>query len=143
HYKTGPLYTPPSMVTDDNWGTLAVPESQGGANWPGGSVDPVNNLFYVYSKSNVQAFGVQLNADGELTSAFGGIARGNNDNIGGAFGGRADPGGRAGNGGPVAEDTKDGLDDPIVQRLLTVGGMPILRPPWGRITALNLNDGTK
>jgi quinoprotein glucose dehydrogenase len=142
-YKLGPIFTPPSMVTDDSWGTLAVPESQGGANWPGGAIDPDNNMFYVYSKTNVQVFGLQLNSEGKLTSAFGGVGRGNNDNIGGAFGGRADPGGRYGNGGPVPEGTKDGLDDPIAKGILTIGGMPLIKPPWGRITALDLNKGTK
>jgi len=143
HYKQGPLYTPPSLVTDDSWGTLMVPESQGGANWPGGSVDPVNDLFYVYTKANVQVAAVQVNSEGNLVSAFGGVGRGNNDNIGGAFGGRADPNGRAGNGGPVPEGTKDGLDDPIAKGVLTIGGMPILKGPWGRITALDLKSGTK
>ncbi|WP_443970051.1 outer membrane protein assembly factor BamB family protein [Sphingobium sp. CR28] len=143
HYKLGPIYTPPSMVSDTNWGTLAVPESQGGANWPGGSVDPVNSLFYIYSKANTQVFGVQVGASGQLTSAFGGVGRGNNDNMGGAFGGAANPGGRAGNGGPVPPGTKDGLNDPITKGMLTIGGMSLLKPPWGRITALDLKTGTK
>jgi len=143
HYKLGPIYTPPSIVTDTSWGTLAVPESQGGANWPGGSVDPTNGLFYIYSKANCQVFGVQVGSDGKLAAAFGGLGRGNNDNIGGAFGGSANPGGRAGNGGPVPPGTKDGLNDPITKGLLTIGGMSLVKPPWGRITALDLKTGTK
>ncbi|MGI4877997.1 MAG: PQQ-binding-like beta-propeller repeat protein [Janthinobacterium lividum] len=143
HYKLSQVYTPPSMITDKSWGTLAVPESQGGANWPGGSVDPVNGLFYIYTKSNTQVFGVQVNSSGKLVSAFGGVGRGCNDNNGGAFGGSANPGGRVGNGGPVAPGTKDGLNDPIVKAMLTVGGMSLLKPPWGRITALDLKTGTK
>jgi len=143
HYKLGPLYTPPSMMNDQNWGTLAVPESQGGANWPGGSIDPVNSLFYIYTKANTQVFGVQVNSQGKLTGGFGGVGRGNNDNMGGSFGGAANPGGRAGNGGPVPPGTKDGLADPITRGMLTVGGMSLLKPPWGRITALDLKTGKK
>lgn len=143
NYKMSTIYTPPSLVTDKNWGTLSVPESQGGANWPGGSVDPDNSLFYIYTKSNTQAFGVQVNADGKLVSGFGGVGRGNNDNMGGAFGGAANPNGRAGNGGPVPANTKDGLNDPITRGMLTIGGMSLLKPPWGRITALDLKTGKK
>ena len=143
HYKQSGTYTPPSMVNDDNWGTITVPESQGGANWPGGSVDPENCLFYIYSKANPQVFGVEVNASGQLVSARGGYGRGVNDNMGGSFGGSADPNPRVGNGGPITADVKDGLDDPITRGVLSIAGLPILRPPWGRITALDLNDGTK
>ena len=63
--------------------------------------------------------------------------------MGGAFGGTANPGGRAGNGGPVPAGTKDGLNDPITRGMLTIDGMSLLKPPWGRITALDLKTGTK
>ncbi len=85
HYKLGPIYTPPSIVTDASWGTLAVRNRRAGTNWPGGSVDLTNGLFYIYSKANTQVFGVQVSSDGKLAAAFGGLGRGNNDNIGGAF----------------------------------------------------------
>lgn len=142
-YKLSGTYTPPSLITDESWGTLNVPESQGGANWPGGSVDPVNNLFYVYSKNNPQVFGVQVNASGQLVSGFGGYGRGSNDNIGAAFGGSPNPNPRVGNAGPVPPGTKDGLEDEIVKGILTIGGMSMLKPPWGQITAIDLNTGTK
>ena len=39
----GPLYTPPSVIDlddpDGTLGTLVLPGSLGGANWPGASVD--------------------------------------------------------------------------------------------------------
>ena len=142
-YKPSGVYTPPSLMTDESWGTLNVPESQGGANWPGGSVDPVNSLFYIYSKANPQVFGVQVNSEGQLGSGRGGYGRGSNDNIGAGFGGSANPNPRAGNAGPVPPGTKDGLDDPITTGLLTINGMSMLKPPWGRITALDLKTGTK
>ena len=142
HYKMGPLYSPPSMVTPDgNWGTLQTPENQGGANWPGGSADPETGVFYIYSKSTPQIYGNMLNADGRIVGA-GGTGRGTNDNMGGSFGGSADPGGRSGLGGPNDPSVKDGLNDPITRGMLTIGGMSILKPPYGRITALDLNQGT-
>ena len=142
HYKLGNNYTPPSVVTDTFWGTLALPENQGGANWPGGSLDPVNDLFYIYSKQNPQAFGVTVGSDGRLRGA-GAIGRGTNDNAGGAFGGSASPSKRSGYAGPVLPGTKDGLNDPITKGMLTIGGMSLLKPPWGQITALDLKTGTK
>jgi quinoprotein glucose dehydrogenase len=144
HYKHGPVFTPPSRVSETNWGTIVVPDSQGGANWPGGSADPENGLFYIYTKTNTQVFGVSVGPDGRLGfGGAGGPGRGNSDNIGAAFGGTANPGGRYGNGGPVPEGTKDGLNDPITRGLMTINGIPVLKPPWGRITALDLKTGTK
>jgi len=142
HYKLGNNYTPPSVVTDTMWGTLTLPENQGGANWPGGSVDPVNDFFYIYSKQNPQAFGVQVGSDGRLVTS-GAIGRATNDNMGGAFGGSASPNKRSGYAGPVLPGTKDGLNDPITKGMLTIGGMPLIKPPWGQITAIDLKTGTK
>ena len=130
HYHIGPTtYTPPTVrkVEDGRFGTLNLPESQGGANWPGGSYDPETGIYYVFSKSNPAP-----------------TSQGDNDNMGGGFGGAANPGGHAGFiGGPVAEGTKDGLNDPITPGLLTINGMSILKPPYGRITAMDLKNGTQ
>ncbi len=149
HYNLGPIYSAPTLVTDTNWGTLQTPENQGGANWPGGSYDPENGIFYIYSKSTPQSYGIRLTADGSPVAA-GGTGRGTNDNGGGAFGGSANiagatnPGGRAGGlGGPPLPNTRDGLNDPAVPNQLTIGGMSILKPPYGRITAIDLKTGTK
>jgi quinoprotein glucose dehydrogenase len=143
HYHLGPIYTPPTMVTDTSWGTLTTPENQGGANWPGGSCDPENGVFYIYSKSTPQLYGFRQTPSGDVVTA-GGTGQGNNDNMGGAFGGAANPNGRAGMlGGPVRPGTKDGLNDPVYPGQLTIGGMSILKPPYGRITAIDLKTGTK
>jgi quinoprotein glucose dehydrogenase len=142
-YKMGPLYTPPMLVKENGtWGTLTTPESQGGANWPGGAIDPDTGVFYVFSKSTPQLYGFIQKEDGTITNA-GGTGRGTNDNMGGGFGGTADPGGRSGLAGPVPPGTKDGINDPIVRGVTTINGMSILKPPYGRITALDLRKGTK
>jgi quinoprotein glucose dehydrogenase len=143
HYHLGPLYTPPTVITETNWGTLTTPENQGGANWPGGSCDPENKFFYVYSKTNSQLLGANVAADGKVNIA-GGVGRGSNDNMGGAFGGSANPGGRPGLlGGPVPAGVKDGLNDPITRGVFSINGMSIIKPPWGRITAFDLKTGSK
>jgi quinoprotein glucose dehydrogenase len=36
---------------------------------------------------------------------------------------------------------KDGLNDPIVPGLVSVAGLPLFKPPYGRITAIDLTKG--
>jgi quinoprotein glucose dehydrogenase len=45
-FRTGPLYTPPSLA-----GTLTRPGTTGGANWGGAAVDPETGRLYVPSRS--------------------------------------------------------------------------------------------
>ena len=149
HYHLGPIYTPPIVVDAEHWGTLTTPENQGGSNWPGGSMDPENGVFYIFSKSTPQLYGIRVGADGNV-SPGGGTGRGTNDNGGGGFGGSANiagaanPGGRAGGlGGPPVPNVKDGINDPVFAGQLTLNGMSILKPPYGRITAIDLKTGTK
>ena len=130
HYKLGPLYTPPSMVTATNWGTLQFPESQGGANWPGGAYDPATGIFYIYSKTTPHLYGQDLDRNGKVITAQG-TGRGSNDN------------GHGGQAGPPLGSVKDGINDPITRGVLTINGMSIGKPPWGRITAIDLKNGTQ
>ncbi len=129
-YKMGPIFTPPSMVTDTNWGTLLMPESQGGANWPGGSYDPETGMYYIFSKTTPHMYGEVLGENGRITTSQG-TGRGSND------------GGHGGQGGPPLTPVKDGLDDPITRGVLTIGGITIGKPPWGRITAIDLKAGSQ
>ena len=43
-YTLGPLYTPPTLVSEGNGGTLVLPGSVGGANWQGAVADPETGL---------------------------------------------------------------------------------------------------
>ena len=57
-YRLGPLYTPPSVAdANGTLGTLVIPSFRGGANWPGGSLDPETGIVYIYSKTNVTSVG--------------------------------------------------------------------------------------
>lgn len=49
-YKMGPLFTPP-IVKDKNGkiATLMMPNTRGGANWPGGAIDVETGIVYVAS----------------------------------------------------------------------------------------------
>ena len=103
--RIGPLYTPPSLVVEGGTqGTLMVPGSLGGVNWPGGALDPETGYLYVQSATapNVLALrSVPEVSEMDYIRAGGLRLRGG--------------------GGPQ--------------------GLPLFKPPWGRITAIDLNAG--
>ena len=108
-FQMGPLYTPP--VLSDAGGplaTLMVPSDHGGANWPGGALDPETNRLFVHSHSAVFAAGIVPAESGASDVGYvSGIAR--------------TPGaGRA---------------------TITVQGLPLIKPPYDRITAYDMNSG--
>ncbi|MXX55173.1 MAG: pyrroloquinoline quinone-dependent dehydrogenase [Gemmatimonadetes bacterium] len=103
HY--GPLYEPPTVpVEGGTQGTLMVPGSLGGANWPGGALDPESGYLYVQSATGPSV--ISLINEPEVSDM---------DYIRGG-GLRLRQGG-----GPQ--------------------GLPLFKPPWGRITAIDLNEG--
>ncbi len=53
-YNIGPLFTPPIVAKPNGpLGTLMLPADVGGANWPGGSLDPETNRLYIHSHTAV------------------------------------------------------------------------------------------
>jgi quinoprotein glucose dehydrogenase len=123
-YRMGPLFSPPSVSTlDGTLGTLVSPGSLGGANWPGGSVDPETHKLYVFSQSVIQPDGLvkpdpsrsDMNYIVGTATAQAAAARG--------AGGRGAGGG--GEGGPA----------------FNIHGLPVVKPPYGRITAIDLDKG--
>src|SRR6185369_8794783 len=49
-YKIGPIFTPPVVSSlNGPLATLQLPSDVGGANWPGGSMDPESNYLYIHS----------------------------------------------------------------------------------------------
>src|SRR6187200_2289809 len=53
-YKIGPIFTPPvASSLDGPLATLQLPADVGGANWPGGSMDPESNYLYIHSHTAV------------------------------------------------------------------------------------------
>ena len=117
-YKIGPIFTP---IVVSRWEgpftTLMLPNATGGANWPGGSYDPETKRLFVYSKTDPSSHGLipgdQANPKSDM-AWVGGRARNP----------EAAPG--AGAGAPVP---------------LRIQGLPLIKPPYGRITAIDLNQG--
>ncbi len=150
-YKIGPLFTPPSVSTlDGTIATLALPGALGGANWPGGAFDPELHNVYVFSQTAPAVLGLVPPTNGRSDmnyvqgSAAAGIRRtpgaGSTEPPGA---GAADGGGRgrgAGRGAPGGGAPGGGSGEgggPGIQ----VQGLPLLKPPYGRITAINLDKG--
>ncbi len=117
NYVTGPIYTPPSLFKrDGTWGTLASHRT-GGCAWPGGAYDPETFTAYIYTKNEIDLATIQHNTD-PAKSDFEWIMS------------SALPKGDA----PLVRDGfKPGET--------TVRGLPLPKPPYGRITAVDLTKG--
>ena len=126
HYVTGPLFTPPSISKADGlWGTLLAPGVQGGTNWPGGAYDPETHKVYVYSKRTLAVYAAIKNDDPKI-SAFPYIR------------GLAGVAPRAA--GPQVAEA--GSAPPTIgPGTVTVQGLPLLKPPYGSISAIDLEKG--
>ena len=120
-YRMGPLFTPPVLSSlEGPLATLQVPSDVGGANWPGGSMDPDNNFLYIHSHTAVFLNGlVPANPAQSDMGYVSGQARG----------------GGAGPGGGPAAGPGPGRGGATVQ------GLPLVKPPYDRITAYNMNTG--
>ena len=118
NYKLGPLFTPPVVSKRPGpLATLMLPSTGGGANWPGGAFDPETGMIYVHSSTLISPIGLVPPRPGQSDMRFiRGIA---------PAAGAAEGGGGGGEDGPN----------------LTVQGLPLVKPPYGRITAIDLNKG--
>ena len=102
--------------------------NSGGTNWPGGSYDPETHILYVFSQSQMGALGL-VPGDPKMSGDFAwiqGIATTGARTSGGAG---ADAGADRAPATPAAENAGGGL---------TVQGLPLVKPPYGRISAIDL-----
>ena len=127
-YVTGPLYLPPIVRdTGGKLGALILPHHTGGANWPGGALDPETGILYVSSITNPDVLAL-VTADPKR-SDMGFVATtpqrpGRPSDV---------PGGMPRFSGPAGEGA--------VRPNIGPQGLPLIKPPWGRITAIDLNSG--
>jgi quinoprotein glucose dehydrogenase len=127
-YKLGPLFTPPILVdADGKRGTLLSPSHVGGSNWEGGAFDPETGMYYIASVNNPDALAV---AKADPARSDMGYVQGRS---GGAGPGR---GGAPGGGGGFDAETR-----PAARANIGPDGLPLVKPPYGSITAIDLNKG--
>jgi quinoprotein glucose dehydrogenase len=143
-YKIGPLYTPPVMSKIEGpIGTLMLPSAGGGSNWAGGSYDPETHRLYVYSQTTPSSLGLvpaPPNNDFGLVSGNAATAAAR-----GAGAGRGAGTGRAAGGGaavvPSPATAAAAAPEGGGGGGLTVQGLPLIKPPYGRITAFDMDKG--
>jgi quinoprotein glucose dehydrogenase len=107
-FRLGGIYTPSSLpnAADGTMGTLTAPSAGGGVNWPGGAVDPVDDVLYVASQTSL--FRAQVVEGSPKTGVLYHNPRGQS----------------------VGPPT-------------TVFGLPLIKPPYGRVTAVDLKTGER
>jgi len=117
--RHGSIYTPPSLQ-----GTVVMPSALGGANWGGGAWDPERNLLFVNTQhmaSVLSLIPVRKQADDDLAPMAGEDTR---METGAVFPQRGAP-------------YQAGFEI-----LLSPLGAPCTKPPWGRLSAVDLVEGT-
>ena len=119
-YKMGPLFTPPVVSKlEGPLGTLVGGCCQGGTGWPGASYDPETHLLYAATWASVNPLGMQPPEPGKSDMNFiNRIAR------------------------PPAPTRPAG--DPSGEAPpppLTVQGLPLFKPPYEEIVAIDLDKG--
>jgi quinoprotein glucose dehydrogenase len=127
---------------DGPLGTLMAPSQDGGTNWQGGSFDPETNILYVASGGTVVSKGLVAPYPGQSEMAFieGNAVTGPRTSGGSgssAGGGRSEFQGAANAPRPTPADPSRGPP----RGALSVQGLPLLKPPYGSIAAIDMNKG--
>ena len=78
-YTKGPMYTPPTLVTATNKGTIVYPNYGGGSNWNGGAVDIETNTLFVPTRNTFMGLGLRMSdkskTEWEYSAVSGGVLR--------------------------------------------------------------------
>jgi len=112
-FRIGPIFTPPVVSRwDGPLAMLMLPNATGGANWPGGSFDPETGVFYIFSNTQVSALGLVPGSE----------RQGQPSDMDFVMGTARSP-----EGGPPPS--------------AAVQGLPLIKPPYGRITAIDMKEG--
>jgi len=126
-YHMGPVFTPPVVSKAEGpLGTLAMATANGGTVWQGGSYDPETHIAYLYSRRVIGSLGLvppTSPAVSDMNYVQGSAIAGVRATGGAGADGGAAPGGQAEDNG----------------RVLAVQGLPLAKPPYGQITAIDLN----
>jgi len=139
-YRIGPIFTPPALARPDGpTAVLMLPQDVGGSNWPGGSFDPLTNRLYIHSHTfayPLRNVPTELAMPGPQNTA--GILKpatepGEEEGAGGRGGPGRGPAAGPARGGPGSL----GFTGPSVP----VQGLPLIKPPYDRITAYDMNTG--
>ena len=155
-YRVEGMFTPPVIGNPGHWlGAINLGNASGGTNWPGAGYDPETHIVYAQAaQSFVTPISLRTPPEGFTDIKY---VSGRNDQTfrvaeGPGFGSAADApqrtaarGARAGRGAETsAAAPAAGGRGPAPAAFgggLTVQGLPIVKPPYGVISAVNLDRG--
>jgi quinoprotein glucose dehydrogenase len=140
-YKIGPVFTPPVVSkVEGPLATLVMASGGGGTNWPGGSYDPETGILYANSQKSISQLGLvppRPDSKNDLAYIQGNAvvgARPQGAPMGAAPAAPAPALVPTVPPGPPAEGGGGGGG-------LTVRGLPLMKPPYGQISAIDLKKG--
>ncbi|MCY4026093.1 MAG: PQQ-binding-like beta-propeller repeat protein [Acidobacteria bacterium] len=111
-YRMGPIFTPPVVSRPEGpIATLGLGAGSGGTNWPGGGYDPETNVLYVPSRTAFYSWEL-IPSPGPDVSDMRYVKGTERRGVG-----------------------HGGLRD------LNVRGLPLVKPPYGRLSAIDLDRG--
>ncbi|MGH7501751.1 MAG: PQQ-binding-like beta-propeller repeat protein, partial [Longimicrobiales bacterium] len=111
-YRTGDLYTPPSLE-----GTVLMPGVIGGAGWGGGAFDPETGVLYVKASNSPGLIRLTQLPRSDTIDAEYSFDRG------------------------LSLGFRDATPPPGVTLAASPEGLPLGKPPYGTVTAIDLNSG--
>jgi quinoprotein glucose dehydrogenase len=118
-YVTGPIFTPPSLAADPRTGkkgTLAMPGVWGSLSWNSGAFDPDTGIYYAVSMTLPTIYGMDAAppGHGEDKASFG-----------------------------ISDyrTYEDMQKTPYGPAPVGLQNLPLLKPPYGRLTAVDMNKG--
>ena len=131
-FKVGPVFTPPIRGDVDGLiATAAMGAMGGGTNWPGAGFDPATGIFYSHANnSSVNQLSVTEPPNGFSDIRYVSGVRGRD------FRRPA----------PVAQEARSSSPRYVAgglppSRGLNVDGLPIVKPPYGLLSAVDMNKG--
>jgi quinoprotein glucose dehydrogenase len=129
-YRLGPIFTPPAVSRlEGPIATLTMGAQAAASNWPGGSYDPETHTVFVASQTAVATLGLMPAPPGRSDMPYfqGTVLSGARLTGGSGSNASAPPA------PPVSEQLSASLN---------VQGLPLIKPPYSRITAIDLDTGT-
>ena len=153
-YKIGPVFTPPTVSkVEGPLGTLSLAINGGGTVWAGGSYDPDTHIMYIYSRRNPASLNLIKPDDVKVNDMnFVGGNAVTGARVSRPMGAPPGQGAIVAHGTPVPDNGADGSEGgpraggpggcggeggPAI----TVEGLPIVKPPYGSISAISLDKG--
>lgn len=140
HKYSDNLFEPPiERGQDGKFGMLMMPGNNGGTNWEGGAFDPETGIVYIFSSTEFNRRSL-INDPKRSNMNF---IDGGGGGEGGGRGGGGRGGGRGGGEPPAGDASGAAPTAPNASPAppLNAFGLPLVKPPYGRVTAIDMNTG--